>query len=229
MQEQFQDFSIINMTNLNDYQVSINSLDDYKYHRMAHLLCAIGYLCFALISSMTFLTSYKNPIELTKNILFCVAFFGISSVYFEKFLAKHVTGTHEVLTNFYEFFVFNIMLVIYGLLAILYTTKYHIYSFYKSPVKRFSIFGIEIDGLLFVLCHALLLLSVLTTKHFKLPIFLLAIVLLLCSYGLVLFTNYLKSDSMKNKLLYNIINFASLALLIGYSTELLMFWKEKLV
>jgi hypothetical protein len=53
--------------------------------------------------------------------------------------------------------------------------------------------------------------------------------LLLCSYGLVLFTNYLKSDSIKNKLLYNIINFASVALLLGYSIELVMYWKEKLV
>jgi len=228
MQEQFQDFSIINMTNLNDYQVSINSLDDYKYHKIAHILCAVGYLCFALISSMTFLTSYKKPIELTKNILFCVAFFGISIVYFEKFFAKHVTGIYEVLTSFNKFFLFNIMLVLYGLLAILYTTKYHTYNFYKSSVKRFSIFGIEIDGLLFVLCHVFLLLSVLT-KHFKLPIYSLAIVLLLCSYGLVLFTNYLKSDSIKNKLLYNIINFASIALLLGYSAELFMFWKEKLV
>ena len=39
MVEQFEDFSIINMTNLNDYQASINNLDEYKYHFSFSILC----------------------------------------------------------------------------------------------------------------------------------------------------------------------------------------------
>ena len=84
------DLNVIELQNVNNLNDTKEQMLDYFLHRLASLFNALGYFVFCYdCGCFHSCILIKNPMGLIKNILFCVSFFGIASLYLDEFTSMH--------------------------------------------------------------------------------------------------------------------------------------------
>ena len=219
----YENTSTSNYNDLSDV-VSRNNSEIIK-----NAMLAIGYFLFAAISMYSLRNTHKDPILLVKNILFCIAFLGISYTYMVRVTESYIgdIDIRSKTSSVNQILFFNICAVIYGLLCIFYKNpNYHMNVFFSTMVAKPTLFGIELDGLLVFVGHILLLLSyVLQNTYWSITV--IAAMLFVIS-NIIAFVTNLKIDHVKYKLLYYSILIGSILLGLGYSYDIALTLNRKL-
>ena len=214
------DLNVIELQNVNNLNDTKEQMLDYFLHRLASLFNALGYFVFAMIAVASFLYTYKNPMGLIKNILFCVSFFGIASLYLDEFTSMHTGNLFHKIQSVKKFEFYNILVVIYGALSLVFPDeKYHMFTFYRALVKKPHINHIEIDGLLIIFSHFLLGMSVFI-QQYSATIMAIAFSLYIISYGMAMIFNLVTDSRSKYGTMFYAILFGSVFLTLGYMMEL---------
>ena len=219
----YENTSTSNYNDLSDV-VSRNNSEIIK-----NAMLAIGYFLFAAISMYSLRNTHKDPILLVKNILFCIAFLGISYTYMVRVTESYIgdIDIRSKTSSVNQILFFNICAVIYGLLCIFYKNpNYHMNVFFSTMVAKPTLFGIELDGLLVFVGHILLSLSyVLQNTYWSITV--IAAMLFVISHIIAFATN-IKIDHVKYKLLYYSILIGSILLGLGYSYDIALTLNRKL-
>lgn len=216
---ELQDIELQNITN---YHKTISMNNDYFLHRLASILCCIGYFIFGAIALVSLKDTYHEPLNLVKNLLFCIAFFGIGHNYLEDFLARNTNEFFRKIDTVKRFEIFNIFLIIYGFLCfVVPERKYHMFTFYRAAVEKPHINDIEIDGFLIILSHLLLGLSLFAEQYSKI-ILIISFSLYILSYGMSFIFNMITDSHSKYGFMFYAILFGSVFLTIAYSLELFL-------
>ena len=225
----FTDFKDVEFTNVDTYHQTKSMIDTYFYKKLSSIINAIGYFIFACIALTSFPMSYGHPLSFIKNILFCVAFFGIASTYWSEFNARNSGDFFEKVSSVKEFELYNILIIIYGVLCLVVKDdRFHMFAFYRSSVERPKIGGIEIDGLLIIISHFLLGLSILAENYLT-YIMLFCFSLYVFSYGLSFFFNLITESKSKNGTMFYAILLGSFFLVLGYILEFVLMVNEKIL
>jgi len=207
----------IGLTELDNYDHTLQLLRDYNLRKITDLLLAGGYTLFGVVSLFSLKDTRHDPILLIKNVLFCVAFLGIAYEYYLKYAAQHtIKFEHDIVS---KFVFYNICIVLYGLTSIFYrNTKYHMHVFYRPATEKPAIHGLEIDALLTFISHALLTISAFMTTNLHI-LLMVVYVLLLISFSMSFISNIL-TQTVQNRALYYAIAIGSCLMIIGYIYEL---------
>ena len=218
----FNELQDIELQNITNYHKTISMNNDYFLHRLASILCCIGYFVFGAIALVSLRDTYHEPLNLVKNLLFCLAFFGISHIYLEDFITRNTNEFFNKLSTAKRFEIFNIFLIIYGILCFTVPErKYHMFTFYRTAVERPHINEIEIDGFLIILSHLLLGLSLFAQQYSEI-ILIICFSLYIFSYGMSFILNMMTDSRSKYGMMFYAILFGSVFLTIGYSLELFL-------
>ena len=225
----FTDFKDVRFTNVDTYHETKDMIDTYFLKKLSSIINALGYFIFACIAVPSFFTSYDHPSSFIKNMLFCVAFFGIASNYWAEFNARNTGDFYKKVSSVKHFEIYNILIIIYGVLCLIVKDdRFHMFAFYRSSVERPKIGGVEIDGLLIIISHFLLGLSILAEKYLT-YILLLCFSLYIFSYGLSFFFNLLTVSKSKNGTMFYAILLGSFFLILGYMIEIVLMVKENIL
>lgn len=218
----FQKIQDIELQHITNHHNSINSINNYFLHRLASILCFIGYFIFGIIATTSLKDTYHEPLNFVKNLLFCIAFFGIGHNYLEDFLGRNTNDFFKKIDAVKRFEIYNILLIIYGILCFTVPErKYHMFTFYRAAVERPHINEIEIDGFLIILSHLLLGLSLFAQQYTDV-ILIISFSLYIFSYGMSFVFNMLTDSRSKYGIMFYAILFGSVFLTIAYSLELFL-------
>ena len=216
-------------TSTSNYKELSNIVSRPQEEIVKNAILTIGYFLFAVISLHSIQHTYLEPITLLKNVLFSIAFSGISYTYGEN-TVKSYKGDVDIKNQIYSInnlVIFNICAVLYGLLCIFYNdSRYQMNSFFRSTVKKPTLFGIEIDGLFAFIAHSLLLLPVIINNTGYMISTIVSLIFIV-SY-ILSFSYNLNINHMKNKWLYYIISLGSLLLITGYIYDIVLIVKDML-
>ena len=210
-----------------------NDLSDVVSRKNSEIIknsmLAIGYFLFAAISMYSLRNTHKDPILLVKNILFCIAFLGISYTYMVQVPESYIgdIDIRDKITSVNKMVFFNICAVIYGLLCIFYkNTNYHMNVFFSTMVAKPTLFGIELDGLMAFVAHTLVLIFYLLQESYWFIPFIAAMFFVISN--IIAFATNIKIDNVKHKWLYYSILIGSILLGLGYSYDIALTLNRKL-
>jgi len=218
MENNTKDIKKMNITN---YDTTLKTLKTYNIRKTIDVLLIVGYSLFGGISIFSLLNTYHDPILFLKNILFLIAFFGISYDYYLKYTEPNTMNIENNTTFTHRFFIYNICILLYGLLSIFYKdTRFHMNVFYRSFVHKPTINGLELDAILAFIAHSLLITTV-VVNNTDTRILNIVYLLFIISYGMSFLYNLLTTTTVKNKLLFYAINLGSFCMLLGYISEII--------
>lgn len=203
----------------NNYNALADTFSRSQSETIKDTIISIGYFIFASISLTSFRDTYMDPMLFIKNMLLCIAFYGISYTYMSDASRSNMHNLDII--NIYstrQNALYNGLIIIYALLCIFHKdARYHMNVFYRVTVKKPTIFGIEIDGILNLTAHTLLLMSLIYNVT-GLTVPLIVTILFIISY-LILFIFNLNRTNVKNDWLYYAIFAGSFFLLVGYGYD----------
>lgn len=205
---------------IRNYNVLVDTISRSQSETIKDTIISIGYFIFGSISLTSLRHTYMDPMLFIKNVLICIAFYGISHTYMYDASSSNMHH-FDIVNKIYsarQNVLYNGLIVIYALLSIFYKdTRYHMNVFYRVAVKKPTMFGIEIDGILTLVAHTLLLMTLIyNVTGLTAP--LIVSILFIISYS-ILFVFNLNRTNIKNEWLYSAIFVGSFLLIAGYGYD----------
>lgn len=210
-------------TSTSNYNDLSNIVSRNNSEIIKNLMLSLGYFLFATISLDALQNTYKYPIIFIRNIIYIIAFFGISYTYMESVKISYFgdIDVKDRTLSVNKTILFNIGAILYGLLSIFNKdTKYHMGIFYNKMVTKPTFFGVELDGLIAFVGHILLLATYVlqNTGWYMMSL----VSMLFVVSNIIAFSTNIKIDHVKYKWLYYSVLIGSLLIGFGYSIDIIL-------